>query len=398
MNNPYGLPEFDVDPYDPALLQAPADYYRDLRAHGPLVFIPRYGVYASGHIAVVEAVFRDWQRFSSARGVGLADFKREPPWRAPSIILEVDPPAHDRARRVMTRVLSPQAIRALQPRFAQVAKRLVDEALGANEVDGVKSLAAAFPLEVFGDAVGVARAERERLLIYGAMVFDALGPDNAARRTSLAHAAELVPWIAARCAREALDDDGLGAAIYAAAEVGDVSVEEASLLVRSLLSAGIDTTVATLANLLYCCAEHPEQWARLRGDVSLIPATIDEVLRYASPVHTFCRTSTTAVPLVGATMPADNKILCVMGAANRDPARWHDAERFDITRPSRPHVAFGSGIHVCVGQHLARQEITAMLSVLVAQVQRIELVGEPQWRAGNAVRSLAHLPLRLHAA
>ena len=112
MSNAYGLPEFDVDPYAPNLLRAPAAYYRELRAHGPLVFMPRYGVCASGHIAVVEAVFRDWRRFSSARGVGLADFKRDPPWRAPSIILEVDPPAHDRARRVMTRVLSPQAIRA----------------------------------------------------------------------------------------------------------------------------------------------------------------------------------------------------------------------------------------------------------------------------------------------
>ncbi len=129
MNNPHGLPEFDVDPYDSALLLAPVEYYRALRAHGPLVYIPRYGVCASGHIAVVEAVFRDWRRFSSARGVGLADFAREPPWRAPSIILEVDPPDHDRTRRVMARALSPQAIRALQPKFEQVAARLVTRCL-----------------------------------------------------------------------------------------------------------------------------------------------------------------------------------------------------------------------------------------------------------------------------
>ena len=136
----------------------------------------------------------------------------------------------------------------------------------------------------------------------------------------------------------------------------------------------------------------------MRADASLIPATIDEVLCYASPVHTFCRTSTESVLFATTTMPADTKILCVMGAANRDPARWDDAERFDITRPSRPHVAFGSGIHVCVGQHLARQEITAMLSALVARVKGMEIVAKPEWRAGNAVRSLAHLLLRLHAA
>lgn len=96
-------------------------------------------------------------------------------------------------------------------------------------------------------------------------------------------------------------------------------------------------------------------------------------------------------------MPADTKLLCVMGAANRDAARWQDAERFDIRRPSLPHVAFGSGIHVCVGQHVARQEVAALLAALVARVARIELAGEAEWRLGNAVHTLARLPLKLHA-
>jgi hypothetical protein len=394
----HGLPVFDVDPYDAALLRAPVEYYRALRALGPLVWIPRYGVCASGHISVVEPAFRDWRRFCSSRGVGLTDFASEAPWRAPSIILEVDPPAHERTRRVMARALSPQAVRALQPRFEQVAARLVDEALAGGHIDGVTALAAAFPLEVFGDAVGVARAERDKLLTYGNMVFDALGPDNAVRRASLAYAAEVVPWITARCAREALSDDGFGAAIYAAAEHGEVSSEEASLLVRSLLSAGVDTTVATLANLLHCFATHPAQWQLLRAEPGLLGAAIDEVLRYESPVHTFCRTSTERVEFEQASMPADTKLLCVMGAANRDPARWEQADTFDIRRPSRPHVAFGSGIHVCVGQHVARQEITAVLGALVARVARLELAGEARWRVGNAVHTLQHLPLTLHAA
>lgn len=398
MHAPQGLPIFDIDPYDPALLREPAAYYRALRAAGPLVWIPRYGVCASGHIAIVEPVFRDWRRFCSARGVGLADFAREAPWRAPSIILEVDPPEHERTRRVMARALSPQAVRALKPQFEQVAARLVDEAVLCGDIDGVSALAAAFPLEVFGDAVGVSRVARERLLTYGHMVFDALGPDNAARRAALAQAGDVVPWITACCAREALSDDGFGAAIYAAAEREEVSREEASLLVRSLLSAGIDTTVATLANLLYCFATHAEQWQVLRAEPSLVGAAIDEVLRYESPVHTFCRTSTVAVEFDGVTMPSDTKLLCVMGAANRDEMRWPDPECFDIRRVSHAHVAFGSGIHVCVGQHVARQEIAALLTALLARVARIELIGAAEWRVGNAVHTTARLPLRLHAA
>ena len=398
MSTSHALPEFDVDPYDPALLLAPHDYYRELRARGPLVWIPRYRVCASGQIGVVEPVFRDWRRFSSARGVGLTDFAREPPWRPPSIVLEVDPPAHERTRRVLARALSPQAVRALQPQFERVAARLVEDAVAIGEIDGVEALAAAFPLAVFGDAVGVAREDREHLLRYGSMVFDALGPDNAARREALAHAAEVVPWITARCARGALSAAGFGAAIYAAADADNVSHDEASLLVRSLLSAGIDTTVATLANALFCLATHPDEWRKLRAEPALLPAAIDEVLRYESPVHTFCRTSTEQVVFEQTVMPADTKLLCVMGAANRDPARWEMPERFDITRAPHPHVAFGSGIHVCVGQHVARQEVAALLAALVARVARIEPAGLAQWRAGNAVHTLKRLPLRLHPA
>jgi cytochrome P450 len=395
MRNP-GLPVLDVDPFSPALLRGPQRYYAALRARGEAVWLPRYGVCASGRIDVVEAVFRDWRTFSSARGVGLSDFAREPPWRPPSLILEVDPPAHERTRRIMARALSPAAVNALKPRFEAAAARLVDSLPG--RIDAVRDVAEAYPLEVFGDAVGIARDGRRQLLRYGAMVFNALGPDNAVRREALADAREVAAWIDASCARDALTADGFGATIHAAADRGEVSPAEATLLVRSLLSAGIDTTVATLANLLHCLATHPAQWARLRAEPALAPAAIDEALRHSSPVHTFCRTLTRTVELGGAELVPGTKILCVMGAANRDPARWADADRFDITRPCRPHVAFGSGIHVCVGQHVARQEIAALVTALVGRIDTLALAGRPEWRANNAVHSLACLPLTLGRA
>jgi cytochrome P450 len=392
------LPALDLDPYDPDVLRAPHDYYRRLRELGPLVWLPRYGVCASGHYAVVESVFRDHVRFTSARGVGLSDFAREPPWRAPSIILEVDPPAHERTRRVMARVLTPAAVARLKPGFDVAAEEVVARALAAGTFDAVSTLAAAYPLQVFGDAVGIEGSGRQRLLDYGRMVFDALGPDNALRRAALDTAAEVVPWIAARCARTALSADGFGAEIHAAAARGEITDEEAALLVRSLLSAGIDTTVATLGNLLYCFATHPEQWQALRCERQRLHAALDETLRFESPVHTFCRTSNASCEVGGAPMPGDCKILCVIGAANRDPTRWDAPDEFDIMRAPRAHVAFGSGIHVCVGQHVARHEIASLFAALLEGVARIELAGEPVWRPGHAVRSLAHLPLKLVAA
>ncbi|MGE0484382.1 MAG: cytochrome P450 [Gammaproteobacteria bacterium] len=392
------LPQLDVDPFDEQVLREPHDYHEALLELGPVVALPRYGVVAVGRIAEVEQVFRDWRRFTSARGVGLSDFATEPPWRPPSIVLEVDPPAHERTRRVLARALAPASIARLRENMAAAAAAHVERALEAGTIDGARDLAQAYPLAVFGDAVGLDESPRENLLRYGAMVFNALGPDNALRRRALAVADEVVPWIAAKCARSALRDDGIGAAIYAAATAGDIDEGEAALLVRSLLSAGIDTTVATLAFALDAFARHPAQWVRLRAEPALIPAAIDEVLRWASPVHTFCRTSVGDCEIGGAAVRAGTKILCVMAAANHDPARWDAPARFDIARPRQAHVSFGSGIHVCVGQHVARQEAAVLLETLVARVARIEPAGAAVFEPGNAVNSLAALPLALHAA
>lgn len=391
-------PSLDVDPYDATLLAAPADYHRALRELAPVVAIPRYGVLAAGRIGAVERIFRDWRTFSSARGVGLADFAREPPWRPPSIVLEVDPPDHDRTRRVLARALSPQAVQQWRPRMQATAEEVVDAALACGTIDGARDLAQIYPLTAFGDAVGLGLTERTQLLRYGAMVFNALGPDNPQRRRALAAATDVVPWIAAQCARAKLADDGFGAAIYAAVERNEISGDEASLLVRSLLSAGIDTTVATLGFLLDCLARHPAAWAALRADPALVPAVIDETLRYASPVHTFCRTTVVETDLDGIAIPAATKILCVMAAANRDPARWDRPDEFDLERPRLPHVAFGSGIHVCVGQHVARQEIGILLEVLLARVRSMTPCGRAVVEYGNAVNTLVSLPLVLAAA
>lgn len=392
------LPRCDIDPYDSATLRAPEAWHRTLHEQGPLVALPRYGAVASGRIDVVEQVFRDWRTFTSARGVGLADFAAEPPWRPPSIVLEVDPPAHQRTRQVIARALAPAAVARRHANMAAAAAAHVERAVAAGTVDAARVLARDYPLAVFGDAVGIAADERDNLLHYGDMVFNALGPDNVERRAAMAAADTVLPWIAARCTRAALSTDGFGAAIYDAVDAGEISDEEAALLVRSLLSAGIDTTVATLGFALHAFATHPAEWARLRAQPASIADAIDEVLRWASPVHTFCRTSAHDCEIGGVALPGGTKLLCVMAAANRDPARWPAPERFDITRERHPHVAFGSGIHVCVGQHVARLEVTLLLEALAARVTHLEPAGEAVIGHGNAVNSVRSLPLTLYAA
>jgi len=261
----------------------------------------------------------------------------------------------------------------------------------------VADLAEAYPLKVFADAVGLEDGDRSNLLRYGRMVFDALGSDNQIRRDSMACAELVVPWITAKCRREALKAGGFGQTIYAACDTGDITEEEASLLVRSPLSAGIDTTVATIGNMLYSIANHPHAWETLKADHSRASVAIEEVLRFESPIHTFCRTIANDTRLDDVDLAEGTKIMCVIAAANRDPPRWDRPDTFDITRSSRPHVAFGSGIHVCVGKHVARQEAFALLSALLRHADSIEPAGAPEWRPANAVHAPARLPLVLRA-
>ncbi len=394
---PAGATVWDVDPYTPEVQTNPVPFFSELRAKGPFAYLPKYSMLICGGYDVTKEVFSDHVRFVSSRGVGLQDFSMGTPWRPPSIVLEVDPPAHDRTRRAIMRALSPKVVADLKPLFKADADALVASLIG-REIDGVADLAEVFPCTVFPKAVGLKNPDREMLLNYGLMVFNALGPDNPQRQAAMANAPVVGPWIAEQCLRENLTAGGIGAAIYASADDGVLTEDEAGMLVRSLLSAGVDTTVTALGSALWCFANEPDQFAALRTDPpgkSL--AAFEETLRFTSPVNAFCRTANVDTEVAGVQIVAGAKILCVLGAANLDEAQWQNADRFDISRKTMGHLALGSGVHNCVGQNVARAEGQAVLQALGEQVSTINLTGPAIWRANNAIRALDCLPVRLEA-
>jgi 4-methoxybenzoate monooxygenase (O-demethylating) len=392
---PKGAVTWDIDPYSEDVLADPIPYYDELRARGPLVYLSRYGILASGRYKETRAIFSDWPRFVSSRGVGLSDFSHTTPWRAPSIILEVDPPAHRRTRGALAKILSPSVVEGLRVRFQAAADELIPLLADRGRIDAVEELAESFPLRVFPQALGLKAVDRARLLGYGAIVFNALGPDNALRRQSMAQAPDIVPWILEQCRRENLEANGFGAALYTCVDRGELIADEAAMLVRSLLSAGIDTTVSGIGGALLLLANHQEIFARLRADPSLARSVIDESLRLTSPVHSFCRTAQVDTDVAGIAIPAGTKVLCVLGAANRDPSQWPEPERFDPSRKTVGHLAFGIGVHACVGQLITRAEGEAVLKALAAHVNLLQLDGPVRWRPGNSIRTLDSLPLIL---
>lgn len=388
-------PVSDWDPFSDEALADPFSAYEELRNLAPIVHLQKYDCLAVLDFTAMSEVLSDWETYSSAAGVGLANFNTDPPWRPKSIILEVDPPEHDITRRVLNRVLSRPAMEKMRQTFSVEAKRLVASLVATKEFDGVKDLAEVYPLMVFPDAVGLVREGRENLLLYGSMVFNATYTGNRHFEDAAEKSGQTVEWILKQCARDALTEDGLGAQTYAAADKGEISEEEAGMLVRSLLSAGVDTTVNAIGSALYCFGRNPEQWQILRENPELARGVIDEVLRLEGGVINFFRTTTRESELCGYHVPENTKVLVLFSAANRDPKRWHEPEKFDIQRDLRDHVGFGGGIHKCVGQMVARLEMELILTELINTVSKLDIIGEPVRRLNNGLRGLDSLPLRV---
>jgi cytochrome P450 len=189
--------------------------------------------------------------------------------------------------------------------------------------------------------------------------------------------------------------DSLAARIFAAVDSGQVTRQECPALILDYLAPSIDTTASAIASALWLLAKHPEQWRLLQSDPSLVPGVVQEVVRLESPLRAFGRRARITTSLGGTTVPAGAQLLVLYASANRDERVFEDPDRFDITRDASAHVGFGHGVHGCAGQGLARLEAQAVLRALLQHVERIELVGPPEFAVNNVIHRLETLPLRL---
>lgn len=389
------IPELDIDPFDPAFLADPFAFHPALRDTAPLVWLPSIGCYAMARHAEVTAALKDHATFVSGRGVGLADFAREEPWRAPSLLLEADPPLHDRTRGLMQRIASLPALRKVMPEWQAKADTLIESLVGTGPFDAVPALAEAFPLSVFPDLIGLREEGRENLIPYATVAFNAFGPRNALLAEAMDAARDATEWVAQSCKRDMLTPGGWGAQVYDAADRGECSHDEAERLVRSFLTAGVDTTVNGIATVVQAFAAFPDQWQRLRAEPALARKAVEESLRWGGTVQTFFRTTARDVDIAGSTIPEGAKVLLFLAAANRDPRRWDDPDRFDIGRQASGHVGFGFGIHQCLGQMVARMEAEAVVNALLPRVAEIRGTAPVTYRLNNTLHAIGTLPIEL---
>lgn len=384
------IPSSDVDLFDDALLTDPYPAYRELRDLGRAVWLERTGVWAIPRHADVRAILRDHETFSSEPNPGL---EPEQPYMPRGDVLGSDPPVHERLRGVLADQLLPRAIRRLEEQIAIQADALVAEVLARETFDAVAEIARRFPVDVVADLIGIGPDRRADLLEFADAAFNTFGPLNARTQASLETVASLLDFMVTAMSQEALRPGSWGAAAYEAADRGEVTHEDAARMMGAFVVAGMDTTVNAIGSAIGLLAERPDQFAALRRDPSLAKSAFEESLRYESPVQMFARGAKKDTSIDATSIAAGDRVVLLFGSANRDERRYTNAERFDVTRNPLDHLAFGFGIHVCVGAGLARMEGAGILGSLAHRVETLKPAGEPRRHLNNVIRGLASLPV-----
>jgi len=366
-----------------------------LRELAPVVRLSRENITVLGRFEHVAASLRDWKGFSS----------RSRPWHdpesvRPEILLTDDPPRHTQVRNVIGNALSPRALSQMADRFnaeADALLRHVKESSG-EVVDAVGTITQAFVYKVLPDVLGLPQAGREHLSAFGHMVWATMGPPNELFKEAMQNTAPVIEWVEQCCERRNLDPDGLGMQMFRAADQGLITEPEAKLLVQILLSAAADTTVMTMATAIRAFCLFPDQYQLLRADPSLTRSAFEESLRWDSPSRLAGRITTQDVEIEGHFIPKGERCGLLFAAANRDPRKWTDPDRFNIRRDTKGHVGWGYGIHACVGRVLALHEADALLGACVRHIGRFESAGEPAPWMTTIGHGPTQLPVRFAAA
>ena len=397
-----------VDLFDPAFKADPYPTYSELRSSAPVhrVTLPDgRGVWLITRYEDVLAVFKDRRFVKNWRQVltpeQLAQIPPIPEVMEPltTNMLDTDPPDHERLRALVSKAFTPRLIEHMRPRVQEIADTLLDAVQARGEMDLIDDYAFPLPITVIAELLGVPAEDRHSFREWS----------NAAvsRDASLEYMEKiLIPHMQAFTGylRQMFEEkrkhpkDDLISALVRAEEAGDkLSEDELLGMVFLLLVAGHETTVNLIGNGVLALLQHPEQLEKLKADPSLIRPAVEELLRYDGPVETSTERFASEDVWIGETLiPRGEMVLVVIAAADRDPNRFPDPDALDITRSDNKHLAFGKGIHHCLGAPLARMEGQIALSTLLSRMPELRLKGSPEllsWRQGMVLRGLRALPV-----
>lgn len=384
----------DEDPFSTAAVRNARAVDDRLRELAPAVKLARENITLVTRYQHVAAGLRDWKAFSSASR----------PWHDPNsvrpeLLLVDDPPKHTAVRAVVAAALSPKALSTMAQAFRTDAEALVRglKHKSGGTIDAVAEITRPFVYKVLPDLIGIPLEGREYMYAFGNMVWATLGPVNELFHEAMKDTGPVIEWVERCCSRQNLAPGSLGMQMFEAADRGEVTEDEAKLLVGILLSAAADTTVMTLANAIRAFALFPDQYQLVRSEPSLVHAAFEESLRWDSPSRMAGRITMRDVEIEDVVIPKGERCGLMFGAANRDPRQWTQPDRFDVRRDNRAHLGWGQGVHACVGRVLAGLEADALLGAVARHIQAFEPAGEPQPWMTTIGHGPEQLPVRFTA-
>jgi cytochrome P450 len=393
------------DPWSPRFVADPYPAYARLREQGRAHWFEPSGQWLIPHFEDVSALLRDRRlgrtylhRFTHE------EFGRTapPPEHEPFTtlngngLLDLEAPDHTRIRRLVSKAFTPRTVERLTPTVQRLAGELVERLVAEGGGDLIATVAEPLPVAVIAEMLGIPAADRHLLRPWSADIvgmFELNPSEEAARkavRASEEFSAYLRELIAER--RKAPGEDLISALIAAHDEGDRLSEQEMVSTCVLLLNAGHEATVNTTGNGWWTLFRHPGQLAELRAAPhELLPTAIEELLRYDTPLQMFERWVLDDIEVGGTVIPRGSEVALLFGSANRDPERFADPDRLDLSRADNPHITFGAGIHYCLGAPLARIELAASFTALLRRAPRLELAAEPAWNEGYVIRGLREL-------
>ena len=410
MTGPAGRAPADLGyvPADPAFIADPYPALARLRADAPVAYDEPTGQWLVSRFADVDGLLRDRRLGRTFLHVAsTVEWGRpEPPaWQDPfwrlqrNQLIDMEPPDHTRLRRLVLSAFTPRTVASQRPRIQGIVDGLVDRARGRGEFDLLGDLIEDLPVTVIADMLGIPEADRGRLRPWAAditLMFELWLPESAQRRAAGASAEftafmeDLVRERRLRPGEDLLSD------LIRVAETGDaLSDDEVVATAVLLLNAGHEASVNGAGNSWWALFRHPAALARLRAEPDLVTTAVDELLRFDTPAPMFERWALEDVEVGGVSIPRGQELALLFASANRDAAAFEHADEIVLDRRPNPHVAFGAGIHFCLGAPLARLELDILYRAIVERLPTLELVAEPRWKPRFVLRGLESLQVRI---
>ena len=363
-----------------------------MRRHAPAYFDESSGVWGITRYADIKEISKDPETFSNAGGI-------RPDNDALPMMIDTDAPEHVRRRRLVSEGFTPRRIRESEEGIRVICDAILDRVCEDGSADFVRDIAAPLPMIVIGNMLGVAPEDRADLLRWSDDMLKSLGsPDPGAMEKAAMAGAEYATYIMAVAEQRKRDnqsDDLIGTLVHA--EIDGDRLDDMSLIYESLLIliGGDETTRHVISGGMYELLRHPDQFAKLAADRSLLPGAVEEMLRWVTPIKNMARQMTRDVEFAGETLRKGQKLLLLYPSGNRDETVFDNPEEFDITRSPNDHMAFGFGSHFCLGNRLARMELNVMFDRLLDRLPDIALAedAEPPKRAANFVSGYETMPV-----